>query len=89
MSPHQVVDIFQNALSIVVIASCIIIIPGLVIGLCVAVFQAATQINEMTLNFIPKLLVTIAVLGLAGPWLLRQIMEYTITLFNQIPDLIG
>jgi len=52
-------------------------------------FQAATQINEMTLSFIPKLLVTLLVMVIAGPWLLQLIVEYTLRLFNQIPSLIA
>jgi len=89
MTPTVVIDIFQQALFVVVLCSMVIIIPGLVVGLFVAVFQAATQINEMTLSFIPRLLVTILALILAGQWLLKELIEYTQTLFGQIPFVIG
>jgi len=55
----------------------------------VAMFQAATQINEMTLSFIPKLFIVATVFMMAGPWLLRVIMTFTITLYESIPELIG
>ena len=62
---------------------------GLVAGLIVSVFQAATQINEMTLSFIPKLLVVVVVMMIAGPWMLRVLMNFTLNLFESIPELIG
>ncbi len=67
----------------------VILIPALLVGLVVAMFQAATQINEMTLTFIPKLIIVVVVLMAAGPWMLRVIMNFTITLFESIPELIG
>ena len=65
------------------------IVGGLLVGLLVAVFQAATQINEQTLSFIPRLLVMLLTLIWAGPWLVRELMEYTQTLVQNIPLLIG
>jgi len=67
----------------------VLILPGLFVGLLVAMFQAATQINEMSLSFIPKLLVTFLTLIFAGPWLLKTMINYTDTLINNIPYLIG
>lgn len=67
----------------------IVLIPALLVGLLVAMFQAATQINEMTLTFIPKLVVVALVLMVAGPWMLRVIMTFTLNLFHSIPELIG
>ncbi len=67
----------------------VILIPALLVGLVVAMFQAATQINEMTLTFIPKLIIVVVVLMAGGPWMLRVIMNFTITLFESIPELIG
>jgi flagellar biosynthetic protein FliQ len=63
--------------------------PALVVGLIVAMFQAATQINEMTLTFIPKLIIVVVVLMMAGPWMLQLITEFTIELFESVPELIG
>ncbi|HEJ5144097.1 TPA: flagellar biosynthetic protein FliQ, partial [Pseudomonas aeruginosa] len=64
-------------------------VPSLLVGLVVAMFQAATQINEQTLSFLPRLMVILLTLIVLGPWLLRQLMEYTQTLIGNIPLLIG
>ena len=66
-----------------------LLIVALVMGLLVGVFQAATQINEMTLSFIPKLVAMAATLAMAGPWMLKLIVGYTRELFESIPSLIG
>ncbi|MFQ5659271.1 MAG: flagellar biosynthesis protein FliQ [Gammaproteobacteria bacterium] len=89
MTPEAIISIGQNALLILSLLLLLLLVPALLIGVLVSMFQAATQINEMTLSFIPKLLVTLLVLVLAGPWMLRLITEYTLRLFEQIPDLIG
>jgi flagellar biosynthetic protein FliQ len=65
------------------------LLAGLVVGLLVSIFQAVTSIQEQTLAFIPKILVTGAVLALAGPWMLDQMVAYTRDLFTQIPTLVG
>ncbi len=89
MSPEAVLTVFQQALQVMVLLILVLLIPALLVGLLVAMFQAATQINEMTLSFIPKLLITLAVLILAGPWMLRLLVDFTQRLFTSIPGLIG
>jgi len=89
MSPEDVLTIFQHALTVLLMLLLVILIPALLVGLMVSMFQAATQINEMTLSFIPKLIITVVVLMFAGPWLLRLIMEYTQQLVRDIPYLVG
>ncbi len=89
MTPDSVLDIGQSALEATTVLGAVILIPALLVGLVVAMFQAATQINEMTLTFIPKLIIVVVVLMAAGPWMLRVIMNFTITLFESIPELIG
>jgi flagellar biosynthetic protein FliQ len=89
MSPEDVLTIFQHALQVLLMLILVILIPALVVGLMVSMFQAATQINEMTLSFIPKLIVTVVTLMFAGPWMLRLIMEYTQQLINDIPYIVG
>ena len=89
MSPELVLSIFQRAVEVILVVSLVILIPALIVGLSVSMFQAATQINEMTLSFIPKLIVTLLVLVLAGPWLLRILMEYVLELYGTIPSYIG
>jgi len=89
MTPDSVLDIGQRALEVTTVLGGAVLIPALLVGLLVAMFQAATQINEMTLSFIPKLLVVALVFMLAGPWMLRVIMTFTINLIESIPELIG
>ena len=89
MTPDSVVTIFQHALEVILVLTMVTLIPALVVGLMVSMFQAATQINEMTLSFIPKLLITLITLMFAGPWMLRIILEYTSRLIHDIPYVIG
>lgn len=89
MDPQTVIDIFRQAMYLIMLVVAVILIPGLVVGLLVAMFQAATQINEMTLNFIPRLFVTIGVLLLAGPWILTRFLDFSNRLIREIPYLIG
>ncbi len=89
MTPASVLDIFSHAMELVLLLVVVILVPALVVGLLVSMFQAATQINEMTLSFIPKLVITILTLMVAGPWMLRMLIEYTHTLISDIPNLIG
>ena len=89
MTPESVITIGRQALELLVVLVSIVLLPALAVGLLVAVFQAATQVNEATLSFIPKLLVTFVVLMMVGPWLLKVLMEYVIRLYMSIPGLIG
>jgi flagellar biosynthesis protein FliQ len=89
MTPDSVLDIGQRALEVTTVLGGVVLIPALLVGLLVAMFQAATQINEMTLSFIPKLLIVALVFMLAGPWMLRVIMTFSINLIESIPELIG
>ncbi len=89
MTPDTVLDVGQLALETTISMSALLLLPALGVGLVVAMFQAATQINEMTLSFIPKLMVVALVLMTAGPWMLQTIMSFTIQLYTSIPELIG
>ena len=89
MTPETIITIFQNTLEVILIILLIVLIPALVVGLFVSMIQAATQINEMTLSFIPKLIVTVVTLMMAGPWLLNLVVEFTRGLIQNIPFLIG
>ncbi len=89
MSPELTISIFQQALELLVIMVSVLLLPALGVGLLVSMFQAATQINEMTLSFIPKLLITLAVLAFAGQWLVQMLVDYTARLFESIPGLIS
>ena len=88
MGPEIYVDILGDALLLVIILVSAIILPSLAVGLMVAVFQAATSINEQTLSFLPRLIVTLLSLIFGGHWLLQKIMDYTIRLIASIPSVI-
>jgi flagellar biosynthetic protein FliQ len=78
-----------RALEITLLLAAPLLLVALITGLLVGVFQAATQINEMTLSFIPKLLAMAAAIAIAGPWMIKLIVNYTTQLFTSIPGLIG
>ena len=86
-TPERIVNLGRHALEVTLIMMSVLLLPALAVGLLVSILQAATQINEMTLSFIPKLLVTAAVLVLGGSFLLRVLTDYTIRLFETIPAL--
>jgi flagellar biosynthetic protein FliQ len=89
MTPQSVVTIGQQALTVMLLLAAPLLLTSLVVGLIVSVLQAATQINEMTLSFIPKLIATLAVLILAGPWMITYFVDYVHRLFESIPGAIG
>ena len=89
MTPEMVTTIGQQALWVTMLIAAPLLLSALAVGLLVGMFQAATQINEMTLSFIPKLLVLVAALVVAGPWMLSVIVNYTRQLMEQIPSLIS
>ena len=89
MTPDSIVNIGQQALLVLLMVSAPMLLAALAVGLLVSIFQAATQINEMTLSFIPKVLGMAAVLLLAGPWMLKEMVGYTRQLIESIPSLVG
>jgi flagellar biosynthetic protein FliQ len=89
MNPETVMTIGSRALEITMLLAAPLLLVALVTGLVVGAFQAATQINEMTLSFIPKLLAIALSLVVAGPWMLKILVAYTRELFESIPTLIN
>lgn len=89
MTPDSVMSLGQQALTIVIMLAAPILLASLAVGLLIAMFQAATQINEMTLTFVPKLAVIAAVLFTAGSWMITVLVDFTRELFLRIPGLIG
>jgi len=89
MDADTVINVGQQALEVITLLAAPILLSALAIGLLIAMFQAATQINEMTLSFVPKLMVVVLVLMMTGPWLLRVLTGYTEQLIHSIPSLIG
>ena len=89
MTPESVISIGQDALILTVTLAAPFLGVALAIGLIIGMFQAATQINEMTLSFIPKLLGLVLVIFMAGHWMLSELLNYTRNLIESIPGLIG
>ncbi len=89
MPPEVVVEVFQNALYIIILLVAAVVIPGLIVGLLVAVFQAATSINEQTLSFLPRLLVTLGTLIFLANWIFSTLISFATELYTSIPNLIG
>ncbi|MCC7122066.1 MAG: flagellar biosynthesis protein FliQ [Gammaproteobacteria bacterium] len=87
MTPELIVTLGKHALEVTLVMMSLLLLPALAVGLLVSIVQAATQINEMTLSFIPKLLITATMLIVGGPFLLRVLTDYTVELFRQIPAL--
>ncbi|MGX2041276.1 flagellar biosynthesis protein FliQ [Methylocaldum sp. MU1018] len=89
MTPETIAALGQQAMVVTLQIGAPMLLATLAVGLAVALFQAATQINEMTLTFVPKLIVMAIVLMLAGPWMLQLLIDYTRSLIRSIPGLIG
>jgi flagellar biosynthetic protein FliQ len=89
MTPDTIMTIGQRALEMTMMLAAPLLLVALLVGLLVGIFQAATQIHEMTLSFIPKLISMAVALLIAGPWMLKELVSYTRTLIESIPSLIG
>lgn len=89
MTPEVFVDILQDSLYLVILLVSAIIVPSLMVGLMVSIFQAATSINEQTLSFLPRLIVTLLALIYGGHWLTQKLIDFTLDLANRIPSVIG
>jgi flagellar biosynthesis protein FliQ len=89
MTPEVVVEVFRGALFIIILLVAAVIIPGLLVGLVVAIFQAATSINEQTLSFLPRLLMTLGTLMYLANWIFSTLIGFTMNLYQSIPELIG
>lgn len=89
MTPESVMVIGQKAMEVTLLVSAPMLVVALVVGLVISIFQAATQINETTLSFIPKLVGVFAALIIAGPWMLTIMLDYMRGVFTNLPGLIG
>jgi len=89
MTPESVMTLGYEAMKLSLLLAAPLLLVALITGLIISLFQAATQINEMTLSFIPKLLAVFATLVIAGPWMLDTALDYMRNLFSSIPQLIG
>lgn len=89
MAPEIFVEIFRQALWTVLLLVCAVVVPGLLIGLVVSVFQAATSINEQTLSFLPRLIATLLALMFGAHWGIGKLMEFFTNMMLQIPQVVG
>ncbi len=89
MTPESVMTLGRHAMEITLMVAAPMLLVALAIGLLVSIFQAATQINEMTLSFIPKLIGIFVALVIAGPWMLTVMLDYMRHVFSSIPSLVG
>lgn len=89
MSPESVMDIGRQAIYTTMLVASPMLLTALLVGLVVSIFQAATQINEATLSFIPKLFGILAALAIAGPWMVMMLTDYMRQVFSSIPTIAG
>lgn len=89
MTPEAVIAFMGQSMEVTLLLLAVVLLPALAAGLVVSLFQAATQINEITLSFIPKLLVTVLAMAIGGPWMLQLLMGFTQRLYDNIPSMIG
>ncbi|MDB5867086.1 MAG: fliQ [Betaproteobacteria bacterium] len=89
MNSTAVIAMVREALELTLLISAPLLLTALAVGLLISVFQAATQINEMTLSFIPKLLGVFVAIVISGPWILQMLIDYTQRLFAGIPGMVG
>jgi flagellar biosynthesis protein FliQ len=89
MTPENVMDLAHKTLLVTALISAPLLLIALITGLVIGMLQAATQINESTLSFIPKLLMLVLTLFVAGPWILRVLIDFTHDLYTSIPAMIG
>ncbi|AQS35345.1 flagellar biosynthetic protein FliQ [Shewanella psychropiezotolerans] len=89
MDVNELTSMFADAIFLVVSMVGVLVVPSLLVGLLIAVFQAATQVNEQTLSFLPRLVLTLLMVLFSGPWLLQQISDLFNRLFMTIPHIIG
>lgn len=89
MDINELTSLFADSMFLVIIMVSVLVTPGLILGLIVAVFQAATQVNEQTLSFLPRLIITLLMVLFSGHWLIQQLSDLFDKLFMNIPHIIG
>ena len=88
MNELMALELGRRALEITLLLCAPMLMTALVVGLLISVVQALTQINEVTLSFVPKILAVFAAMAIAGPWLISTMLTYTVTLFNSLPSMV-
>lgn len=88
MNQQTIIDIGSSAALVSVQVAAPVLITAVLVGILISIFQAATQINEQTITFVPKILMIVAVLAFTGPWILQTMVVFSVGMFNQIPEII-
>jgi flagellar biosynthetic protein FliQ len=89
MNADVAASLVSSALHLTMILVCVLVVPGMLVGLVIGLFQAATQINEQTLSFLPRLLVTLLAVALAGHWMAAKLMDFCVAVFQGASQLVG
>ncbi len=89
LTPETAVELVNDALHVVMLLVAVLVVPGMLVGLVVSLFQAATQINEQTLSFLPRLMVTLVVITVAGHWIATTLMDFCVSIFQRAAHLVG
>lgn len=89
MTPEAVIDIMREGILVLLIVVSVLILPSLIVGVFISIFQAATQINEQSLSFVPRLITVFVTLMITAPWLIRVITDFTTNIFEHLPNVIG
>ena len=89
MTPEIVIDLMRQAILLLLVVVSVVIVPSMLVGLIVSVFQAATQINEQSLSFVPRLVVTFVTLILASSWIIQKMTDFTRSIYEMIPQMIS
>ena len=89
MTPDIAIDLMLQAIKLTIVIVCVLVVPGLITGLLVSLFQAATQLNEQTMSFLPRLVVTLLVLAASARWLITQLMDFCVRFFQYASSLLS
>lgn len=89
MTPEVVIDLMRQSILVLLVVVSVLILPSLIVGVCISIFQAATQINEQSLSFVPRLIVVFITIMLSSPWIIRVLTDFTNNMFESIPNVIG
>ncbi len=89
MTPEVVIDLMRQSILVLLVVVSVLILPSLIVGVFISIFQAATQINEQSLSFVPRLIVVFLTIMISSPWVIRVLTDFTNNIFESIPNVIG
>lgn len=89
MTPEIVIDLMRQSILVLLMLVSVLILPSLIVGVFISIFQAATQINEQSISFVPRLIATFITVMVSSPWVIRVLTDFTNSIFESIPNMIG